>query len=157
MNHTLLKRLGAQARSPWPHAAGCLALLLISSAPAQAAPAQANARSVYARAQARCMAMPVHGDRANCLSEASTAHEATLPAEIDPDPGRYARNAQVRCQPLPVDDRQDCLARMAGQGTTTGSVAGGGIYRELITRETAPQAAPAAPASAGPAASAAPR
>lgn len=81
--------------------------------------------------------MRVHGERANCLSEASTAYQASLPPEVDTDPGRYARNALARCQPLTADDRQDCLARMAGQGTTSGSVSGGGIYRELVTREPA--------------------
>ena len=144
MNHTHLNPPAAPPRrSPWPHAASCLALLLFTTAPAQAAPAQADGRTTYAQAQARCMAMRVHGDRANCLSEASTAYQATLPEVIDPDPGRYARHAQARCQPLPVDDRRDCLARMAGQGTTTGSVTGGGIYRELITREAAPAASSA--------------
>ena len=118
-------------------------LALMVLAPTLAAAATPDARATYSREQARCMAMRVHGDRANCLSEASTAYQATLPEVIDPDPGRYARHAQARCQPLPVDDRRDCLARMAGQGTTTGSVTGGGIYRELITREAAPAASSA--------------
>ena len=63
---------------------------------------------------------------------------------IDPAPGRYARNALKRCEPLSEPDRGDCVARMQGGGTTSGSVAGGGIYRELVTRE--PSVAPASPA-----------
>jgi hypothetical protein len=31
------------------------------------------------------------------------------------------------------------VARMHGGGTTSGAVAGGGIERELVTRETAPK------------------
>jgi len=84
------------------------------------------------------------GDRDDCLSDASTARAAREPATVDPDPGRYARNALKRCEPLPQPERGDCLARMQGRGTTTGSVAGGGIYRELVTPEPAaePAAAP---------------
>ena len=149
MNPTLFNSPASgpfQHSKPWVLRAGTLGLLLGALSPAWAATASPDARSVYAREQARCMAIRIHGDRANCLSEASTAYEATLPAVSDPDPGRYARHAQARCQPLPVDDRRDCLARMAGQGTTSGSVSGGGIYRELVTREAA-ASAPAAPAS----------
>lgn len=112
----------------------------MSAAAAAAAPPDGAPR--YQREQARCMSLRVHGERANCLSEASTAYQATLPAVADPDPGRYVRHAIERCKALPDADRQDCLTRMAGGGTTTGSVASGGIYRELVTRE------PATPASA---------
>jgi hypothetical protein len=45
------------------------------------------------------------------------------------------RNALKRCEPLREPDRQDCVLRTQGQGTTTGSVAAGGIYRELVTIE----------------------
>lgn len=41
-------------------------------------------------------------------------------------------------------DRNDCVARIQGQGTTSGSVAAGGIYRELVTRIVGE--VPAAPA-----------
>lgn len=110
--------------------------------PALAAPPARNAepsaaRSRYQHEQQRCMQMRAHDARANCLSEASTAYAATQPDRVDPDPGRYARNALERCKPLREPDRSDCVARMQGQGSTSGSVAGGGIYRELVTRETA--------------------
>lgn len=119
-----------------------LAWCTVATAPVLAAgTARPDAAQRYQREQARCMAIRVHGDRANCLSEASTAYQATRPAAADPDPDRYTRNAQARCQALPTGDRQDCLSRMAGQGTTSGSVSGGGLYRELVTRE------PAVPAS----------
>ena len=45
----------------------------------------------------------------------------------------YVRNALQRCERLP-----DEVSRMQGQGATSGSVAGGGIYRELMTRELIP-------------------
>jgi hypothetical protein len=122
-----------------------LALLLLPllAGPLLAAdkPVPANAPGAYQRDQARCMKMPIHGERAECLSEASTAQAARQPVRPDADPGRYARNALERCKPLSEPDRGDCLARMSGRGTTSGSVAGGGIYRELVTQE--PAAAPA--------------
>ena len=58
---------------------------------------------------------------------------AALPPVPDADPGRYARNALERCKALPEPDRNDCVLRMQGRGTTSGSVEGGGIYRELVT------------------------
>jgi len=36
---------------------------------------------------------------------------------------------------LPSGERDACLARMQGQGVARGSVAEGGIYRELVIRE----------------------
>lgn len=120
----------------------CLLTLACAGMPGLAAPGSGSPETLatpsqYQRAQARCMRMPVHGDRANCLSEASTAHAATLSPTIDPDPGRYTHNALERCKPLREPDRADCVARMQGRGTSSGSVAGGGIYRELVTRESA--------------------
>jgi hypothetical protein len=47
---------------------------------------------------------------------------------------------------LPTADREDCIARMTGQGTTTGSAATGGVYRELVTTQPA-AAVPGAAAS----------
>ena len=52
------------------------------------------------------------------------------------------RNALRRCEPLRDPDRQDCVARIRGEGTTSGSVAEGGIYRELVTREVGAMPAP---------------
>ncbi len=105
--------------------------------PVPALAATPETAGAYQRERARCMRIAIHGERANCLSEASTAHAATLPTTVDTDPGRFARNALERCKPLSEPDRGDCVARIQGQGTTSGSVAGGGIYRELVTREPA--------------------
>ena len=135
------------------------ALLVLSAAmgasPAlaagQAGPTDSEAR--YQRDAAACRTAGHANDKANCLSEASTARASREPASGDLDAGRFARNALKRCEPLPEPDRSDCVARIQqGKGTTQGSVAGGGIYRELVTRETA---LPIAPPAAGTAASAA--
>ena len=142
-NSSILSTLSSDARRA-PSLGRALCLIALATAgvlPAWTAaaaepPAKRAVQTSYQRDQARCMHLRVHGERANCLSEASTAHQAGLPDAADSDPGRYARNAIERCKPLPDADRSDCLARMRGQGTTSGSVAGGGIYRELVTRES---------------------
>jgi hypothetical protein len=105
-----------------------------------------SAQAQYQRDVAACRTPQHRIDHDDCLSEASTALASALPPTVAPDPGRYARNARKRCEPLEEPDRSDCVARIEGQGTTSGSVAGGGIYRELVTvtRETAVPA-PAAP------------
>ena len=100
----------------------------------------------YQRESAACTSIRSFDDRANCLSEASTRYAATQPTPATEHPDILKRNALVRCEPLPESERKDCVARMQGQGTTQGSVAGGGIYRELVTREVGlPVAPPAAP------------
>lgn len=124
------------SRPAWPL---CLLAVALGGAPAALAAEKARPIDIQARYQrdsALCMSARYKGDRNECLSEASTTRSMALPSPVDPDPGRYARNALKRCEPLPEPDRRDCVARMQGQGTTTGSVAGGGIYRELVTRET---------------------
>lgn len=103
----------------------------------------AKSEAQYQRDAAVCLSRRYVGDRDDCMSEAGTARSSREPVTVDTDPGRYARNAIKRCEPLPEPDRGDCVARMQGAGTTSGSVAGGGILRELVTREASPASAPA--------------
>jgi hypothetical protein len=56
------------------------------------------------------------------------------------------RYSLMRCEALAGDDRAACVARMNGEGTISGSVAGGGILRELVTSEVVPSP-PQKPAS----------
>lgn len=123
-----------------------LAAALVSSpagAAGQAAAPAAEAR--YQRDLAACAAAGYVGDRQACRREAGAARGNRELAAIKADPAPYARNALKRCEPLPEADRADCMARMQGLGTTTGTPAAGGIYRELATRQVD---APAAAASA---------
>jgi hypothetical protein len=112
-----------------------LALLASSSvlAASKARPLDPKAR--YQRESAACSVIRDFDTRANCLSEASTRYAVTKPSPPEEQADVLVRNALKRCEPLPPAQRSDCLARMQGQGTTSGSVAGGGIYRELVTRE----------------------
>lgn len=126
------------------HAAGT------STAKAPAATSPSAARAQYARDTARCRTLPLKStQRANCLSEASTALAQAQPDKPTEAPDVLIRNAMRRCDPLPEPDKRDCLARMQGQGTLSGSVASGGILRELVTREVVVDPSKLPPTAAG--------
>lgn len=133
--------------------------LLLTGLPAQAATSSAQpstasqtARAKYARDTAHCRTLPVQSTaRANCLSEASTAFAQTQPDKPEEAPSLLQQNALRRCDALPSPDKQDCVTRLR-IGTTSGSVASGGILRELVTREVIVDPAALPPTAAGPAA-----
>lgn len=112
-----------------------LAVLAGSSALAAGKADPLDPRVRHQRESTACGAIRDLDMRANCLSEASTRYAVTKPTPTEEQPDVLMRNALKRCEPLPPTLRSDCLARMQGQGSTSGSVAGGGIYRELVTRE----------------------
>ena len=123
----------------------CLAAA-VSLVGTSAAGAADNAATVSAKARLQqervvCARIRDQGERDECLSEASTRFAGTQPSHHDENPAQLMRNALKRCEPLREPDRQDCVLRTQGQGTTTGSVAGGGIYRELVTIEVGEPAA----------------
>lgn len=133
--------------------------LLVLSAAMSASPALAASKTGPSESQARyqrdvaaCRIAPPGTDKAACLREAGAVRASKESLSVAIEPGSHARNALKRCEPLSEPDRSDCVARIQGNGTTSGSVAGGGIYRELVTREIA---LPVAPTAAAPAASAA--
>ncbi len=49
----------------------------------------------------------------------------------DVDEAQRERNRYARCDAHQGEDREYCIRRMNGEGTVSGSVEGGGIYREL--------------------------
>jgi len=110
------------------------------------------AQARYAQDVALCKSGASQQDRATCLREAGAALAEARRGGLGDGSAPYATNQVKRCDPLPGDQRQDCIARMQGQGTASGSVAGGGIYRELVTRETgpAPVATPTEPVRPAP-------
>lgn len=119
-----------------------LTTLFCSAALAAGKAAPSDPKQRYQRESAACAAIRVPDDRAKCLSEASTRFAKTQPSRAEDQADILRSNALKRCEPLPATERLDCLARMQGQGTTSGSVDSGGIYRELVTPE--PAAPPAA-------------
>jgi hypothetical protein len=105
-------------------------------------PADAQAR--YQQERAACLSGQSHQDQSTCLREAGAALEEARRGRLDTgQAARYQENALLRCSVLPSEERSACHARMQGQGTTRGSVAEGGIYRELIIREVPSDSRPA--------------
>jgi hypothetical protein len=47
------------------------------------------------------------------------------------NPAAFEQNKYARCDNHQGLDRELCIRRMNGEGTVTGSVQGGGVYREL--------------------------
>lgn len=115
-----------------------LALALAAAALPTTAAALGNsslkqAQERYRTERATCMNGQSHQSLQTCLREAEAAHAQALRADLDDGAVDYVRNANRRCDRLPLELHQACTARMAGAGTVSGSVAAGGIYRELVT------------------------
>lgn len=91
----------------------------------------------YQQQRADCLAGKTAEDQATCLREAGAARQAARRGDLS-NGADYERNALMRCQPLPPDDKADCERRVRGEGNSSGSVGGGGIYRELRTTIPAP-------------------
>jgi hypothetical protein len=117
----------------------CLCAVAWADAAALAAgdAAAADAAARHRHERAVCTSGQSNQDRATCLREASAAHAQMRKNGMHEPDMAFEQNAQKRCQALPDDDRSACLARMQGHGSTSGSVSGGGIYRELVTPEAA--------------------
>lgn len=137
-----------------------LALLMcgtIAAVPAWAAPTTdpaelAELAARHRQERATCLKVQETEARADCVLDADVAYghaKRNRASDIDPP---FAKNVSLRCDALSGDANRDCLSRMAGEGTVSGSVAGGGIYRELVVLETMTVPTPAV-VSAVPAAS----
>jgi hypothetical protein len=116
-----------------------LALAAVSTILCASAALAANPRAV-AEAQARyqqdlaiCNSDQSNQDRATCRREARNALAEARRGGLNDAPGQYQQNALQRCGALKGDDRTDCEARMRGEGSSEGSVGGGGILRQSVT------------------------
>jgi hypothetical protein len=149
-----------RSRAGWPLLA--LLALAATAAPARAAsPSKAELDQAIARHKAEvaaCNRGETNQSRSDCIRDADGALRAVRNGAMDSEDTAYKRNQRERCEPLPEAQRKDCLARMRGQGTVSGTVADGGIYRELVTREVGPVPTPMAttPMPVAPAASSPP-
>lgn len=82
-------------------------------------------------------------ERTTCLREAAAARNEARRGQLTEENASYEDNALARCKALPPADRPDCVKRVHGQGIVSGSVEGGGIYRETRTTVVEPTPAPA--------------
>jgi hypothetical protein len=108
-----------------------VAMLISTAAFAQGRGSLAEAQATYKQDRAACMRGEGGQDRATCLKEAAAALQEAKRGGLTSNRTEQKRNQTVRCDYQPAHDRADCLRRMRGEGTTTGSVQGGGVLREL--------------------------
>ncbi len=107
--------------------------ILVAGMAAAAGGNLAEAQARYREDRAACTSGQSQQDRATCLREAGAALEAAKRGRLGDDQSSYEKNRLIRCERLPAQDREDCLRRMRGEGTVSGSVESGGVYRELRT------------------------
>lgn len=127
-----------------------LALLgAIAATPAMAAgtakkPASSSIEQTFRAERDKCLSGRSHQDRATCLREAHAAYaEARAGKLSNPvDEAMLRRNATARCERQPASERAACERLALGEGTQDGSVEGGGVIKELVTRTVEPQPAP---------------
>jgi hypothetical protein len=102
--------------------------------------ASSDAKANYQKERAACNSGQSTEDRATCLREAGAALQEARRGKFTDDQAQFEQNALTRCEALKGDNRQSCERRMK-EGTTSGSVGGGGIYREYreTVTETTPQ------------------
>ena len=96
-----------------------------------------NAQATYQADRAACLSGSSAQDRQTCLREAGAALAESRKGGLDDHGANYDQNRLARCdsQPIP-EDRAMCIRMMNGEGTASGSVDGGGIYRELVIRQS---------------------
>lgn len=113
-------------------AASVLTTLAATTQADMADPQGAAAR--FESERAACLSGQTPQSRDTCLQEARAAYAQARRGGAQPaDAAQYDANRVARCEPLPADQRRDCVARMSGAGSTSGSVSEGGILRELVT------------------------
>ena len=136
----------AACTAPLAASAATAAATATATAPATApatspagASGQAERRAIYERDRAACESGKSTQERSLCLHDVTVAYRMPHTNKpYDLDPAVYQRNQALRCGPLKDKDLQDCIARMRGAGTTSGSVETGGMLRELTTIEVGP-------------------
>ena len=106
--------------------------MLLAAATFAVAATSGEAHTRYQSERAACINGTSHQDRSTCLREAGAAlAERKTGGLRQIDEQVYGNNRLLRCDRLPQQDREDCLRRMNGEGTLSGSVEAGGLYREL--------------------------
>lgn len=129
-----------------PFAFGVAALLAATAATAQVDPGadSIDASGNYQHEVQSCLSGKTQQDQATCLKEARNARADKKRGLLDNAGGRFESNAAARCDVLAGDEKAACQARMLGYGSVSGSVAGGGLLRELETVVVPADTGPAA-------------
>lgn len=123
---------------------GVTALLAVTAATAQVATGTTgiDASGNYQQEVQACLSGRTQQDQATCLKEARNAQGDKKRGLLDNAGGRFEANAAARCDVLSGEEKAACQARMMGFGSTSGSVAGGGVLREVETVVVPPGSGP---------------
>jgi hypothetical protein len=114
----------------------CAAVGMLAGASALARTSEAQAR--YDAERAVCMNGSSNQDRHTCLKEAGAALQEARRGELaTASANQFERNRLARCDAQRGTDRDDCILRMQGAGTTTGSAQSGGMLREMSRPDSA--------------------
>ena len=113
------------------------ALLLAPLGSAAQGTIDREAQTTYQKEAAGCRGT-TRQDHATCMKEAGAARDEARRGRLADRGASYDKNAAQRCDKLPDADRKDCLLRAQGGGKASGSVDGGGILRETVTRTPDP-------------------
>ena len=114
---------------------GICALLAVGAASAQVASGTTgiDASGSYQQEVQACMSGKTQQDQADCLKEARNAQADKKRGVLD-TAGSLEANALSRCDVFKGgEDKAACQARVMGMGASSGSVAGGGVIREVET------------------------
>lgn len=112
---------------------GAIALLAVGAATAQVATTGIDATGSYQSEVQACLSGNTQQDRADCLKEARNAQAEKQRGRLE-SYGNLETHAMNRCQVhQDNEDRAACRARIMGMGSVDGSVAGGGLIREVET------------------------
>jgi hypothetical protein len=132
--------------------AALLAPLAVHAAGTAATKAeQTEMRALYQRELAACRSGQTGQEPGACVREAHASYAQARRGGLGIAGAPYAANARQRCDALSGSDKADCVARMDGHGTVSGSVESGGMLRELKTYSVGTRpVSPATPASAPP-------
>lgn len=114
---------------------GVGALMAMTAATAQVASGTTgiDTSGSYQQEVKACLTGNTQQDRDTCLREARNAQADKKAGKLDNAGGQFAANATARCGVLVGEDKAACEARAIGLGNTSGSVAGGGVLREVET------------------------
>lgn len=105
------------------------------------------AQTTYEQDRAACMRSDSQHERTSCLREAGAVRAQGQNRAPVATPEARMENAMKRCADLPPENKSTCERMVHGEGTVSGSVAGGGQIRELVT--TVPAVPPMQPMPPG--------
>lgn len=116
-----------------------------------AGPDKAAIEAAYQRDRAACQSLSPTQDRTNCLRDAAAHRAQALRTGVhSPSPATLERNALQRCEQQPPEQKAICERMARGEGTSSGSVQGGGVIREIVTQVPAPPPPPSPPPQLSP-------